>query len=560
MLGNLRLTHKVLLTLATLAAAMVAVLALAGIRMHAIDDAYTALIENDAVAVRENVRAGQRLLSVGRQTYIAIAEDNEADRAKVLARLEALRTEFHQTIDDVAARVPQEKERLTAVKRDFDAIRPIREQVFALDAEKRDAEAMHMMRTQYDPAVDRVRDDMVKITDDIVKRMDAHSAELSAETDSTIRLTMVIGFGGLAVSAAIGLWIMTAGVSRPLEQLRGTMDKLAGGDLTVAVDGGERRDEVGAMARTVQVFKDNGLAMEQMKHDQEAAKERTEAERRQAMMSLADRFEGEVSAVVSGVGTAARDMESSAQTMTALASQVSAQAGSVAAASEQAAANVQTVAAATEELSSSVSEIGRQVVESTRIAKAAVKEATETDEIVRGLAEAAGRIGEIVNLINDIASQTNLLALNATIEAARAGDAGKGFAVVANEVKSLANQTARATEEIAQQIGAVQSETTRAAQAIRSVGITIGRIDEISTTIASAVEEQSAATAEIARNVEEAARGTQEVSSNITNVTQAASEAGNAASGVLGAAQLLNADADRLNGAVGGFLRQVRAG
>jgi methyl-accepting chemotaxis protein len=217
------------------------------------------------------------------------------------------------------------------------------------------------------------------------------------------------------------------------------------------------------------------------------------------------------------------------------------------------------VATATEELSSSVAEIGRQVAQSTQIAKAAVDEAQQADAIMRSLAEAASRIGEIVSLINDIASQTNLLALNATIEAARAGEAGKGFAVVAGEVKHLATQTGKATEEISQQIGAVQAETERAAHAIRSIGETINRIDGISTAIASAVEEQGAATREIARNIEQAARGTQEVSSNISDVTHAAAQAGEAASGVLSAARVLKGDADRLDHAVGGFLGQVRA-
>ena len=278
-----------------------------------------------------------------------------------------------------------------------------------------------------------------------------------------------------------------------------------------------------------------------------------------AQVALADNFEANVKGIVESVSSSATEMQGSAQSMSSTAEETSRQSTAVAAASEEASTNVQTVASAAEELSNSVEEVGRQVGQSNKIAQNAVEEAQRTNDKVQGLAEAAQKIGEVVNLINDIASQTNLLALNATIEAARAGEAGKGFAVVASEVKSLANQTAKATEEIAAQIGAIQAATTDAVSAIQGIGSTIGEISEISTAIATAVEQQSAATKEIAANVQQAAAGTQEVSENISGVTQAASETGEAAGQVLGAAQELSKQSEALREQVDSFLIEVRA-
>jgi methyl-accepting chemotaxis protein len=375
-------------------------------------------------------------------------------------------------------------------------------------------------------------------------------------TFATSLVTMLVG-----LVAALGFTLLIArSISVPVAAAITVMERLARDDTSVEVTGQERRDEVGDIARSVQVFKQNAIDKKRMEAEAETAKKRAEIEHKAEMNRLAGEFEAGVAHVVDNVAGASGELEHTAQTMSALAGQVSAQASAVAAASEQAAANVQTVAAATEELSSSVSEIGRQVSESARVARNAVDEAAHTDAIVRGLSEAAGRIGEVISLINDIASQTNLLALNATIEAARAGEAGKGFAVVAGEVKNLANQTARATDEIGQQITSVQTETSRAVDAIRSVSATIGRIDEISAAIASAVEEQSAATQEIARNVEQAARGTHEVSSNIAGVTSAASETGGAAQTVLGAARRLTEESGVLRHSVGDFVAKVRNG
>jgi methyl-accepting chemotaxis protein len=337
------------------------------------------------------------------------------------------------------------------------------------------------------------------------------------------------------------------------------MGVLAAGDLTAEVEGSGRGDEVGAMARAVQVFKDNGLEMRRLQAEQEELEAKAERERRAAMLALADGFEASVKGVVEAVASAATEMQGAATAMSGTAEEASRQAMAVASASERASANVQTVATATEELSASVQEIGRQVSASTRIAGQAVLETDRTAETMRGLVDAAKRIGDVVGLIQTIAGQTNLLALNATIEAARAGDAGKGFAVVASEVKALANQTARATEEIQAQVQAIQQATGGAQSAVEGIGATIGRMNEIASAIAAAIEQQGAATRDISGNVQQAARGTQEVSLNISGVTQAAAETGAAATQVLGAAGGLSREAETLRREVDAFIHTVRA-
>ena len=345
---------------------------------------------------------------------------------------------------------------------------------------------------------------------------------------------------------------------RPLPILTATMLRLAEGDTMVDVPYLGRGDELGEMAQAVQVFKEAAAERRRLEAERAAEREKQFA-RAQRLEELAGAFDGEVAAVLAALGGSAGEMQQASQAMSATAEETSRQATAVAAASEQTTSNVQTVASAAEELSSSIREIARQMGASSAIARDATGEAEKAQATVRGLAAAAEKIGEVVELINAIAGQTNLLALNATIEAARAGDAGKGFAVVAGEVKSLANQTAKATEEIAAQIDAVRSEINDTVGAIEGIVATIGKINEISASIAAAVEEQDAATQEIARNVEQAAQGTQQVSGNIAGVTSAADETGSAANQVLHVAQVMAERSEDMRLAVGGFLANVRA-
>jgi methyl-accepting chemotaxis protein len=386
--------------------------------------------------------------------------------------------------------------------------------------------------------------------------------ERVADQDTAFSATYTAnGLGGgaivlIAIAAGIAL---ARGIAAPIRSMTSVMGRLAAGDNTVRIEGIERGDEVGAMAKAVEVFKQNAIENARLAAETEKAKSQAEAERKAAMMTLARNFEQSVKGVVDSVASASGRMQSVANSMVGTAKQTSQQAGASAAAAEQTSANVQTVAAATEEMSSSLAEISKQVSMSSQIAAQAVQDATRTNDTVAGLANAAQKIGEVVTLIQSIAGQTNLLALNATIEAARAGEAGKGFAVVASEVKNLATQTARATDEISAQISAMQSATGNAVDAIRGIGATITHMNEIATMIASAVEEQNAATDEISRNVTQAASGTKEVSTNVVQVQQAANETGGMAGDVLHAAEDLSREAQTLTSAVDEFLHGIRA-
>ena len=336
------------------------------------------------------------------------------------------------------------------------------------------------------------------------------------------------------------------------------MQALGRGDLTADVPHQGESTEIGAMADTLQVFKDALIAK---KAADEAAAVDAEAkiERGRRVDGITRNFENVIGEIVQTVSSASTQLEASARTLSATAERAREVTTTVASASEEASANVQSVASATEELSSSVTEISRQVQESARMASGAVGQARSTNDRVSELSKAAARIGDVVELINTIAGQTNLLALNATIEAARAGEAGRGFAVVASEVKALAEQTAKATGEISQQIAGIQGATQESVSAIKEISGTIERLAEISSAIAAAVEEQGAATQEISRNVQQAARGTQQVSSNVTDVQRGAGETGAASSEVLSAAQSLSGDSKRLRLEVGKFLESVRA-
>jgi len=383
--------------------------------------------------------------------------------------------------------------------------------------------------------------------------------EVAAQTERASHVSL--GMGIVVIIALFASMVFSfLGISRPMMRLNGALGEMAGGNLDVKIPGATRGDEIGDLAKTVTIIRENA---EQKARDEAEAKVRQDqvaAQQRKAdMIKLADTFETAVGEIVETVSSASTELEASASTLTSNAERSQELTTMVAAASEEASTNVQSVASATEQLSSSVNEISRQVQESARMANEAVAQARTTNDRVSQLSKAAGRIGDVVELINTIAEQTNLLALNATIEAARAGQAGRGFAVVASEVKALAEQTSKATGEIGQQISGIQAATQDSVNAIKEISGTIEKLSEISSTIAAAVEEQGAATQEISRNVQQAAHGTQQVSSNITDVQRGASETGSASTQVLSAAQSLSGDSNRLKLEVGKFLDSVRA-
>jgi methyl-accepting chemotaxis protein len=400
----------------------------------------------------------------------------------------------------------------------------------------------------------------VEANDKIAQFYEARLNETMSHADNEVKNSLwtaiALGLLGLSIGG-VAIWIVGRSVATPIRQMTNAMNALSGGDKNIVIPAVAHRDEIAEMAQAVQIFKDNAIRADQLAAAARAEQTAREA-RSKAIDSLTGNFDRDAKAVLSSVTTAAGTLEDTAQTMSATALQTNQQADKVNMATQETSHSVQTVAAAAEELTASIHEIGRLVVHSSTVAGAASEEAQRTNEIVQNLADGAQRIGEVVKLINDIASQTNLLALNATIEAARAGDAGKGFAVVAGEVKNLANQTGRATEEISSQITAVQMSTHEAVTAISAIVGRINEIHHISGSVAAAVEEQSAATAEIARNVQEAAQSTQHVADNIGGVTEAAAGTGAAADQVLSAAQKLTREADGLKELVSGFLNNVR--
>jgi methyl-accepting chemotaxis protein len=400
------------------------------------------------------------------------------------------------------------------------------------------------------------------VIDDIVKQTNDDNAATEAEAIRRDKFFTWI-LWGISAFVLVVVCAGTAGVARgviqPITRMTRVMERLAGGELESEIPSLGRKDEVGAMAGAVQVFKENALRVRAMEAEQAVSARKAEADRKAAMLEVADGFEKAVGNVIRTVSSASSEIEAAAGSLTRTAETTQQLSATVAAASEQSSSNVQSAAAASEEMASSVSEIGRQVMQSQKISYAAVEQAERTNIRISELSQSANRIGEVIKMITAVAEQTNLLALNATIEAARAGDAGRGFAVVASEVKALSAQTAKATEEIAAQVTQMQSATEHSVSAIREIGSTIAQISEISTAIAAAVEEQGAATQEIARNVQHAAQGATQVTGSIADVNRGAADTGSAAEQVHGLAVSLSAQSSHLSKEVENFLHKIRA-
>ncbi len=426
-----------------------------------------------------------------------------------------------------------------------------REVVAAYEAEE------DLVKNRLDKIGPAVAADIEDMATGSKKVQDTVGPQAASAINNVSTTTLIVSVLAMILGVAASV-IISRAISRPVVNMTGAMKSLADGDKTIDIPGTGLSNEIGAMADAVQVFKDNMIRNEEMAAAQESERKAKEM-RAEKISARTANFDNVIKLVLNTVSSASQQMEASAQTMQAAAEETNVQSTAVAAASEQASANVQTVATATEELSASIAEITRQVSESNRIINTAVTEANKTKDMVRSLDTTAEKISHVISLITDIAEQTNLLALNATIEAARAGEAGKGFAVVASEVKSLATQTAKATDEISGQIAGVQTATKASVQAIENIFSTIEKVNHISSAIASAVEEQDAATKEIARNIEQAAVGTQEVSSNIGGVTQAAGETGQVSAQVLQAAKELARQSTTLRSEVDTFLFDIKA-
>jgi methyl-accepting chemotaxis protein len=581
LLSRFRISTKILAVVALLSLATGFGTWYAVDKMIAIDDAYSRYLEKDAQAWAAPPRINRAIQQYQAIAYRTIAEPEDGEMRRLIAQFDKVAADAVQGARVVSDATPKHAD---AARRIEAGIAELASAVkLAMDATlaKQDAEALKLMRTKVGPVTAKLGQEIVRLRDVLDKEIKQGSDDLTAATMATVRTTIAIIGGAVFAVLALAFFVAQFGISKPLTQVTGVLMTLADGNKDIDIPHADRGDEVGEMARTARTFRDNLLRMEKMESAQRdaearaaedkrdttareaaekaAADARLVADRKSTMHKLANDFEGAVGGIIRTVQDASNELESAAGTLTKTAELTQQRAGTVASASEQASTNVQSVASSAEELSGSVNEISRQVAQSTAIANEAVRQAQTTDARINALSHAATRIGNVVKLITAIAEQTNLLALNATIEAARAGEAGKGFAVVAQEVKALAAQTAKATDEVASQISGMQNETTAAVTAIKEIGGTIGQISEIAAAIAAAVEEQGAATQEISRNIQQAARGTTLVATNIDEVNQGAAETGSASSQVLASAQQLAGESNLLKTEVDKFLATVRA-
>jgi methyl-accepting chemotaxis protein len=534
---------------------LLAINKIAAVNANVIDIATNWMPSMDVVR-RMNATAEQYRVYQARHVMATTEEEMNRQEAVVARTGEALAAAFRQY--DAMVSGPDERRVYQSLEKSLSAYTQLVPQFIRLSRANQKAEATRVYVGEMSTRFTEVRNDLGKLVE-INDRGAREATDAAAASYGAARL-MTLAALAVGVLIAIGAMAFSFfGIARPIGRITGAMGVLAGGDTRAEIPFAARRDEIGHMAAAVQVFRDNMIRTRELEAEQKEAETRSAAQRKTDMHRLADEFQAAVGAIVNTVSANSTQLEAAAGTLTRTAAVTQQLSGSVAAASEQASANVQSVASATEEMTSSVNEISRQVQESARIAGGAVKQANETDQRINALLQAAGRIGDVVKLITAIAEQTNLLALNATIEAARAGEAGRGFAVVASEVKQLASQTAKATDEISTQIAGMQTATQESVASIKEIGSTIGRISQIASTIAAAVEEQGAATQEIARNVGEAARGTGQVATSIVDVNRGAGETGSASTQVLASAQSLSRESGHLKSEVDKFLMTVRA-
>jgi len=511
-------------------------------------------------------RANQNVIAMNRAEFRVAVDPRTNNRAEVHTVIEEQMKLLQQNLAEVSkTRDAQAKAMLPGVKEAVSVYEKDMVETLRLADGTKDVQISEQTEHLRDAAMksraaaEDLRAKIAAVADRLNGRVEHFAQTATEEYEQVSRLLMIVTGIGITLGLAGGFFVGQFGIAKPMRALVGLLQQMAKGE-TVKLIGTGRKDEIGETARAVDEIKE--MLAERACREAEAKVKQDElaAQQRKAQtIKLADQFEGTIGQIIETVSSASTELEASAGTLTSTAERAQELTTMVAAASEEASTNVQSVASATEELSSSVNEISRQVQESARMAGEAVDQARKTNERVAELSKVAARIGDVVELINTIAGQTNLLALNATIEAARAGEAGRGFAVVASEVKALAEQTAKATGEIGQQIAGIQAATQESVGAIKEISGTIEKLSEISATIASAVEEQGAATQEISRNVQQAAQGTQQVSSNIVDVQRGASETGSASSQVLSAAQSLSSDSNRLKHEVGKFLNTVRA-
>jgi methyl-accepting chemotaxis protein len=551
---------KVLLLLSALGAVSVFALVFANAQMSAIGRSYNEGLTGSAQGTTALARANRHTAWTARSILKLIISETPDEIAKSNEDIAKGQRAFQAEIANAIARMPEQKAKLEGFRDTYGSAMSTAcgETITLGKAGQRDA-AIREMNSACSPRLISLMSAMTSEVDANVAANERLAVRLEAQTRSAQRTTAISVLAGLVLVFAAAFWLTRSGLSLPMRRLDMAMASISRGELTAAVPGLDRKDELGAMAQTVEQFRLALEEAERLRHRAADQERQTALRVREERLAIADAFETSMGAIASAFVHSSSEVSDAAQSLAATAEETSRQAQVVSGAAEEAAANVQTVAAATEEMSSSVQEINSQVSQSAGVARAAVSDVAVTETEIQTLTQAASGIGEVVKLISDIAAQTNLLALNATIEAARAGDAGKGFAVVASEVKDLATQTSRATKDISAKIEQIQQATNRSVQSIGKIVTTIGDIQSISSIIAAAVEQQGAATHEIAGNTARAAQGTQEVTENIFGVGRAAEMTGAASTQLMALSGNLSSQAYQLQDEVSAFVTKLRA-